>query len=185
MEAEIDSAMQEGAYGISTGLKYLPGAFSKVDEVIALSKVASKYGGIYTSHLREEGLGLFDAVEEAIQISAEADIPVVLTHHKAIGKPMWGKSVRTLAMVDSARAKGLDIKIDQYPYTASYTGISVLIPSWSMAGGQEAFDERATDPVLRDSIKNGIIFNIINDRGGFGRKNPKILGRAKRFGTYG
>jgi dihydroorotase/N-acyl-D-amino-acid deacylase len=166
MEAQIDSAMREGAYGISTGLKYLPGAFSKVDEVIVLSKVASKYDGIYTSHLREEGLGLFDAVEEAIQISAKADIPVVLTHHKAIGKPMWGESVRTLAMVDSARAKGLDIKIDQYPYTASYTGISVLIPSWSMAGGQEAFDERATDPVLRDSIKNGIVFNILNDRGG-------------------
>ncbi|MFD2098903.1 N-acyl-D-amino-acid deacylase family protein [Flagellimonas iocasae] len=166
MEAEIDSAMQEGAYGISTGLKYLPGAFSKVDEVIALSKVASKYGGIYTSHLREEGLGLFDAVQEAIQISAEADIPVVLTHHKAIGKPMWGKSVRTLAMVDSARAKGLDIKMDQYPYTASYTGISVLIPSWSKAGGEEAFAERTKDPVLRDSIKNGIVFNILNDRGG-------------------
>ncbi|MBO0323602.1 D-aminoacylase [Muricauda sp. CAU 1633] len=166
MLAQIDSAMQDGAYGISTGLKYLPGAFSKVDEVIALSKVASKYDGIYTSHLREEGLGLFDAVEEAIQISAEADIPVVLTHHKAIGKPMWGKSVRTLAMVDSARAKGLDIKMDQYPYTASYTGISVLIPSWSKAGGDEAFDERVTNPILRDSIKNGIIFNILNDRGG-------------------
>lgn len=110
MEAEVDSAMKDGAFGISTGLKYLPGAFSKVDEVISLSKVASDYGGIYTSHLREEGLGLFDAVAEAIQISEQADIPVVLTHHKAIGKPMWGKSVRTLAMVDSARAKGLDIK---------------------------------------------------------------------------
>ncbi|MEW2921783.1 D-aminoacylase [Muricauda sp. ANG21] len=166
MEAQIDSAMKEGAFGISTGLKYLPGAFSEVDEVIALSKVASKHGGIYTSHLREEGLGLFDAVKEAIQISAEAEIPVVLTHHKGIGKPMWGKSVRTLAMVDSARAKDLDIKMDQYPYAASYTGISVLIPSWSMAGGQEAFDERTTDPALRDSIKNGIVFNILNDRGG-------------------
>nr|WP_288935957.1 D-aminoacylase [uncultured Allomuricauda sp.] len=166
MEAEVDSAMKDGAFGISTGLKYLPGAFSKVDEVISLSKVASNYGGIYTSHLREEGLGLFDAVAEAIQISEQADIPVVLTHHKAIGKPMWGKSARTLAMVDSARAKGLDIKMDQYPYAASYTGISVLIPSWARAGGQEAFEERVADPVLRDSIKNGIVFNILNDRGG-------------------
>lgn len=166
MEAEIDSAMKDGAYGISTGLKYLPGAFSKVDEVIDLSKVASKYGGIYTSHLREEGLGLFDAVQEAIQISQDADIPVILTHHKAIGKPMWGKSARTLAMVDSARAKGLDIKMDQYPYAASYTSISVLIPSWARAGGQEEFKARVEDPVLRDSIKNGIVFNILNDRGG-------------------
>jgi N-acyl-D-aspartate/D-glutamate deacylase len=166
MEAEIDSAMKDGAYGISTGLKYLPGAFSKVDEVIDLSKVASKYGGIYTSHLREEGLGLFDAVQEAIQISKDADIPVILTHHKAIGKPMWGKSARTLAMVDSARAKGLNIKMDQYPYAASYTSISVLIPSWARAGGQEEFKARVEDPVLRDSIKNGIVFNILNDRGG-------------------
>ncbi|NAY92649.1 amidohydrolase family protein [Muricauda sp. JGD-17] len=166
MQEQIKRAMDEGAYGISTGLKYLPGTFSKVEEVIALSKVAAEYGGIYTSHLREEGLGLFDAVQEAIQIAAEGDIPVVLTHHKAIGKPMWGKSVRTLAMVDSARTKGLDIKIDQYPYTASYTGISVLIPSWSMAGGQKAFEERIANPVLRDSIKNGIVFNILNDRGG-------------------
>lgn len=166
MQAEVDSAMKDGAFGISTGLKYLPGAFSNVDEVISLSKIASNYGGIYTSHLREEGLGLFDAVAEAIQISEEAAIPVVLTHHKTIGKPMWGKSVRTLAMVDSARAKGLDIKMDQYPYAASYTGISVLIPSWARAGGQEAFEERIADPVLKDSIKNGIVFNILNDRGG-------------------
>lgn len=190
MEAEIDSAMKDGAFGISTGLKYLPGAFSKVDEVIALSKVASSYGGIYTSHLREEGLGLFDAVTEAIQISEDASIPVVLTHHKAIGKPMWGKSSKTLAMVDSARAKGLNIKMDQYPYAASYTSISVLIPSWARAGGQDAFVERINNPVLRDSIKNGIVFNILNDRGGsdldrvqFGKVEwaPELEGKTLKY----
>ena len=166
MKAEIEQGMLDGAYGISTGLKYLPGTFSKVDEVIELSKVTSKYGGIYTSHLREEGLGLLPAVREAIQISAGADIPVILTHHKVIGKPMWGKSIETLALVDSARALGLDIKMDQYPYTASYTGISVLIPSWAMAGGQKVFKERVADPVTKDSIKKEIVFNILNDRGG-------------------
>ena len=166
MKSEIEQGMLDGAYGISTGLKYLPGTFSKVDEVTELSKVASKYGGIYTSHLREEGLGLLAAVREAIQISAGADIPVILTHHKVIGKPMWGKSVETLALVDSARAQGLDIQMDQYPYTASYTGISVLIPSWAMAGGQKAFKERIADQRLKDSIRQGIIFNILNDRGG-------------------
>jgi dihydroorotase/N-acyl-D-amino-acid deacylase len=166
MKTQIQQAMQEGAYGISTGLKYLPGTFSKVEEVIELSKVASNHGGIYTSHLREEGLGVFDAVKEAIVISEKADIPVILTHHKVIGKPMWGKSTKTLAMVDSARAAGLDIKMDQYPYNASYTGISILIPSWARAGGNKAFKERVSDPVLRDSIKSGIIFNILNDRGG-------------------
>ncbi|MDN5205243.1 D-aminoacylase [Fulvivirgaceae bacterium BMA10] len=166
MKAQVAEAMEQGAFGISTGLKYLPGAFSKVDEVIALSKVAANHGGIYTSHLREEGLGLLEAVEEAIMISREANIPVVLTHHKAIGQPMWGSSKKTLAMVDSARNIGLDIMMDQYPYIASYTGISVLIPAWARAGGQEAFKERLLDPILRDSIKRGIEYNIINDRGG-------------------
>ncbi|WP_445386506.1 N-acyl-D-amino-acid deacylase family protein [Robiginitalea sp. IMCC44478] len=166
MQAQVRQAMEEGAFGISTGLKYLPGAFSKVDEVIALSREAAAYGGIYTSHLREEGLGLIDAVQEAIEISAGADIPVILTHHKVVGKPMWGQSSRTLALVDSARTAGLDIKIDQYPYNASYTGISILIPAWARAGGNEAFRERIANPVLRDSIKDGIVFNIINDRGG-------------------
>ena len=166
MKQQVEQAMQAGAFGISTGLKYLPGAFSGISEVIELSKVAARNGGIYTSHLRDEGLGLLDAVQEAILISREADIPVILTHHKVIGKPMWGTSSRTLAMVDSARAQGLDIKMDQYPYNASYTSISVLIPSWAGAGGPDAFRERISDPALRDSIRAGIVFNILNDRGG-------------------
>lgn len=166
MKSYVQSALDVGAFGISTGLKYLPGAFSKVEEVIELSKVASASGGIYTSHLREEGLGLIEGVSEAIQIGKEANIPIVLTHHKAIGKPVWGKSVITLAMVDSARALGIDVMVDQYPYTASYTGISVLIPTWARAGGQKAFIERCNDPILKDSILAGIEFNILNDRGG-------------------
>ena len=166
MKNQIKTAMNEGAFGISTGLKYLPGTFSKIDEVIELSEIAAKHGGIYTSHLREEGLGLLPAVKEAITISEKANIPVVLTHHKVIGKPMWGKSNITLAMVDSARAKGLDIKIDQYPYIASYTGIGILIPSWARAGGNKEFIKRLKNKKLRDSIKAGIVFNIENDRGG-------------------
>jgi N-acyl-D-amino-acid deacylase len=166
MKQLVKQGMDDGAFGISTGLKYLPGTFSEVDEVIELSKVAAANGGIYTSHLREEGLGLIDAVQEAMVISEKANIPVILTHHKVMGKPMWGKSVKTLAMVDSARLAGLDIKMDQYPYNASYTGIAVLIPNWSRSGGAEAFKQRVADPVLRDSIKAGIVFNIMNDRGG-------------------
>ena len=166
MKDQVQQAMREGAYGISTGLKYLPGTFSGVDEVIALSQVASDEGGIYTSHLREEGLGLLESVREAIQISREAKIPVVLTHHKVVGRPMWGKSTQTLAMVDSARAAGLDIRIDQYPYSASYTGISILIPGWARAGGNEEFSRRVSIKALRDSIRAGIVFNLLNDRGG-------------------
>ena len=166
MQGMVARGMGEGAWGLSTGLKYLPGAYSDVDEVVALARVASDSGGIYTSHLREEGLGLLESVAEAIEIGRRARIPVVLTHHKAVGTPMWGKSVTTLAMVDSARRAGVDIMIDQYPYTATHTGLSILIPAWASADGDSAFRRRVADPVLRDSIERGIIFNILNDRGG-------------------
>lgn len=175
MKTLIIRGMADGAFGISTGLKYLPGTFAKTDEIIALSKTTAELGGFYTSHLREEGLGLIEGVAEAIQIAEVADIPVVLTHHKAIGMPMWGASVQTLAMVDSARALGLDVMMDQYPYTASYTSLSVLIPPWSLEGGRyEAFAKRCEDPELRDSIQRGIEYNILNDRGGGDLKRIQI-----------
>src|SRR5919199_1757194 len=166
MRAMVARGMGEGAWGLSTGLKYLPGAWSKTDEVVALSSVAADSGGIYTSHLREEGLGLLAGVAEAIEIGRRARIPIVLTHHKAVGTPMWGTSVVTLAMVDSARRAGVDVMMDQYPYTATHTGIAVLIPEWAFDGGDSAFARRTRDPVLRDSIEKGIVFNILNDRGG-------------------
>ncbi len=166
MQAMVARAMREGAWGLSTGLKYLPGAYSETDEVVALASTAARSGGIYTSHLREEGLGLIESVAEGIEIGRRAGIPVVLTHHKVVGAPMWGSSVRTLAMVDSARSAGIDVMIDQYPYTATYTGISVLVPAWARANGDSAFFRRLEDPALRDSIMDGIVFNILNDRGG-------------------
>jgi len=165
MQAMVAASMAAGAFGISTGLKYLPGAFSDVDEVVALSQVAADSGGFYTSHLREEGLELIDGVSEALEIGRRARIPVVLTHHKVVGAPSWGASQTTLAMVDSARAAGTDAMIDQYPYTASYTGITVLIPAWAMEGGDEAFLARVDNPATHDSIMAGIVFNIINARG--------------------
>ncbi|GMV09562.1 MAG: N-acyl-D-amino-acid deacylase [Gemmatimonadota bacterium] len=166
MQALVADGMDDGAFGLSTGLRYIPGFYSKTDEVVALARVAAARGGIYTSHLREEGLGLFEGVAEAITIGREARIPVVLTHHKAIGRQMWGQSVRTLAMVDSARSLGIDVMIDQYPYTASQTSLSVLIPPWALANGDTALARRMKDPVLRDSIVRGVIEYLLNDRGG-------------------
>jgi dihydroorotase/N-acyl-D-amino-acid deacylase len=166
MRSMVAQAMGEGAFGISTGLKYIPGTYSNVDEVVALSQAASDSGGIYTSHLREEGLGLLDGVAEAIEIGRRAHIPIVLTHHKAVGQQMWGKSVVTLGMLDSARRAGVDVMADVYPYTATHTGISVLIPSWALADGDTAFARRVGDPALGDSITRGIVFNLLNDRGG-------------------
>ena len=166
MQRMIEKSMKEGAWGISTGLKYLPGAYSKIDEVIELSRVAARHGGYYTSHLREEGLGLIDSVREAIEIGRRAKIPIVLTHHKVVGQPMWGKSRETLAMVDAARDEGIDVMMDQYPYTATYTGISILVPAWARAGGNARFLARLKELETRARIKKDIVFNIINDRGG-------------------
>lgn len=166
MRQLVAQAMGEGAFGLSTGLLYLPGTYSNIDEVVALSEVAADSGGIYTSHLRKEGIGLFEGVGEALEIGRRARIPVVLTHHKAVGQQMWGKSTVTLAMVDSARRAGTDVMIDQYPYTATHTGIGVLVPSWAMAGGDAEFENRLSNPALKDSIVRGIVQNILNDRGG-------------------
>src|SRR5256714_373769 len=162
----VGQAMHEGAFGLSTGLRYIPGFYSKTDEVVALSKVAADSGGIYTSHLREEGLGLLEGVAEALEIGRQAHIPVVLTHHKAIGQQMWGKSTVTLHMVDSARSAGTDVMLDQYPYTASSTGLDVLVPPWALAGGREELRKRLADPVLKDSISRGVVEYLRNDRGG-------------------
>jgi dihydroorotase/N-acyl-D-amino-acid deacylase len=166
MKRMVQQSMMEGAFGLSTGLRYVPGFYAKTDEVVELSKMAAAQGGIYTSHLREEGLGLLEGVAEAIQIGKEAKIPVVLTHHKAIGQKMWGKSVTTLAMVDSARRNGIDVMIDQYPYTASSTGFGVLMPNWAMEGGTAELRKRLDNPELRTAIEKGILDLLQNDRGG-------------------
>lgn len=170
MQDLVATAMQAGAFGLSTGLLYLPGTYSERSEVVALARVASRFGGIYTSHLRKEGLGLLEGVDEAILIGEEAHIPVILTHHKAVGTPMRGATVQSLARVDAARARGLDIMLDQYPYTASLTSLRVLIPAWALAGdagGAAAhLAERLRDPVQRAKIEAEIDGNLRNDRGG-------------------
>lgn len=166
MERAVREAMHEGAFGLSTGLRYVPGSYATLDEVVALAKAASDSGGIYTSHLREEGLGLIGGVTEALEIGRRARIPVVLTHHKAIGKEMWGQSVTTLHLADSARKAGTDVMQDQYPYTASSTAFSVLVPNWALAGGRDSLRARGAVPALRDSILRGITWNLDHDRGG-------------------
>ena len=166
LERMVARGMGEGAFGLSTGLFYLPGTFAGLEEVVALAKVAADSGGVYTSHLRKEGLGLLEGVAEALEIGRRAGVPVVLTHHKVVGRPMHGQSVRTLAMIDSARVAGTDVIADQYPYTATYTSLDVLIPPWARENGDTAFARRMKDPVLRDSITRGTVFNLTNDRGG-------------------
>jgi len=175
MKLLVAEAMEEGALGLSTGLFYVPGSFTRTEEIIELSKVAAAYRGIYISHMRDEAQGLLDSVLETIQIGEEAGLPVQMTHHKAISRDMWGRSVESLALVDAARLRGIDISIDQYPYTASQTSITALVPQWAQAGGTAELINRLDDPEMRRRIREEIVYRIEHDRGG-GDPNNVVIG---------
>jgi dihydroorotase/N-acyl-D-amino-acid deacylase len=164
-------AMLDGAFGISTGLFYLPGNFTPTEEVIELAKVAGALGGIHTSHMREEAAHIADSVRETIRIGEEGGLPTQVTHHKIIGRAYWGGTVETLRLVEEARARGVDVTIDQYPYTASSTGLESLFPRWTLESGRTALIERLNAPEQRARIVAEIADKIDNDRGGGDPKN--------------
>jgi len=172
MEALVDQAMRDGAVGFSTGLIYIPGTYSKTPEVVGLARAAAKYNGVYASHIRNEGndehSNVFDAISEAIDIGRQAGMPVEISHFKVSNKKLWGQSVRTIQMIEDARATGLDVTVDQYPYTASSTNLGVLLPSWALADGQEAIRGRLADPATRKKIAQEMKEQI---RGRNGRKS--------------
>lgn len=123
MKKHVREAMDAGALGLSTGLIYLPGAFSQTEELIELARVVAEYGGLYVSHIRNEGAGLLDAVSEAIRIGEEAGVPVQISHHKAGGRANWGLTEQSLPVIDEARARGVEVTMDVYPYTASSSAL--------------------------------------------------------------
>src|SRR5207248_6973520 len=149
-------AMRDGAFGLSTGLFYVPGNFTPTEEVIEIAKVVGRMGGIHISHMRQEAAGVLDSVRETIRIGEEGGLPTQITHHKIIGQPNWGRSVETLKLVEEARARGVDVTIDQYPYTASSTGVAALLPQWALEGGQKATAERLGSPA-RARIKAAVV----------------------------
>jgi N-acyl-D-aspartate/D-glutamate deacylase len=166
MRALVDSSMRQGAVGLSTGLLYVPAFYAKTEEIIELAKVASQHRGIYVTHMRDEQSGLLESVGETIRIAREANIPAQINHHKAVGKAQWGWSTRSLAMIDSANAAGLDVRHDLYPYLATSTGSSILFPQWSLAGGSGEFAKRIGDPAQRARIEKemrGIIAERASD----------------------
>jgi dihydroorotase/N-acyl-D-amino-acid deacylase len=171
MRTLTEEAMREGAFGLSTGLFYVPGNFTPTDEVIELAKVAGRFGGMHISHMRDEASGVVASVAETIRIGEEGLLPTQVTHHKIIGTSNWGKSAETLKLVEDARARGVDVTIDMYPYTASSTGTGALFPQWSLAGGQKALLERLDAPEQRKKIKAVIVDRILTDRGGGDAKN--------------
>lgn len=121
MKAMVDRSMAEGALGLATGLEYVPATFATTEEIVALARVAARRGGIYVTHMRNESNALLQSVEEVIQVAREATIPAQINHHKAYGAAQFGKTKETLALVERARAEGLDVKVDLYPYTAAST----------------------------------------------------------------
>lgn len=169
MKALVEKAMREGAFGISTGLYYAPGSFSTTAEVIELAKVAAAHGGYYDSHTRDESsytVGLLASVQEALDIGRAAHIPVNLSHIKALGVDVWGRSPDVIALVKKAQAEGVVVTADQYPWTASGTSLSAaLLPRWSEAGGRDSLLARLNDPATRTKIASEMRDNM-RRRGG-------------------
>ena len=156
METIVEKAMKDGAVGLSTGLIYIPGTYSKTYEIVALAKKAAAYGGVYATHMRSEGDSVTQAIEEALYIGREANIPVQLSHFKLSGQQNWGRSKTTIAMVEKARQEGLEVTIDQYPYTASSTSINTLLPDAILADGQDSIKARLQRQEIRKEITRTI-----------------------------
>jgi dihydroorotase/N-acyl-D-amino-acid deacylase len=153
MKALVEQAMQQGAMGISTALIYPPGHYAKTEELIELAKVASRYGGIYATHMRGEGQSETAAIEEALRIGREAHIPVEIFHLKVVGKARWGGMPKVAAMIQSARDSGQDVSADMYPYIAGATALASSLPPWVADGGLPKLLERLRDPAIRARIK--------------------------------
>jgi N-acyl-D-amino-acid deacylase len=155
-----DQCMNDGAVGLSTGLEYLPGRYATVDEIAPLAAVAKKSKGIYTSHIRNEGDTLLESIAEAIEVGERTGIPVQVSHIKAEGRRNWGKVAAALDLIESARAQGIDVQTDTYPYIAYMTGLSVfLLPRWASAGTNDEMTARLNDPQTRQRIRKEILEN--------------------------
>src|SRR2546427_6630684 len=162
MTAIVDTLMEQGALGVWTALEYAPASYSKTDELIALARAARRHGGIYASHMRNEGEHIDDALNELFRIAKEADIPAEVSHLKLSGRKAWGQMPRILARIDSARAAGLDVTADQYPYIRAATSLDASIPTWAESGGMDSLLIRLRDPATRARLHR----EMLNPSGG-------------------
>src|SRR5213592_90849 len=157
MTALVDTLMEQGALGLWTALEYAPASYSATDEIIALAKAARRHGGIYASHMRNEGIRIDDALNELFQIARQADIPAEVSHLKVSGRKSWGQMARILARIDSARAAGLDVTADQYPYTRAATALDASIPTWAESGGWDSLLARLRNPATRARLRDEML----------------------------
>jgi N-acyl-D-amino-acid deacylase len=160
MQSLVDKAMRDGAVGFSTGLIYTPGSFTKTPEIVSLAKEAAKYNGVYATHMRDEGDSVVYAIREALQVGREAKIPVEISHFKLSGQQNWGRSRETVPMIEAARREGIDVTIDQYPYTASSTSLSTLIPDEILADNQDSINARLSDPAIKKYVLDYMLNKI-------------------------
>lgn len=169
MKAMVRAGMDAGAFGLSSGPYYAPGSFAKTEELVALAREAAVAGGVYTSHIRDESdytVGLLAAIDEVITIAEAARLPGIVTHVKALGPNVWGFSTPAIRRIERARARGIEVFADQYPYDASSTGLSAaLVPRWAEAGGDTAMRRRLDDPKERDRLRAEMAENLVR-RGG-------------------
>ncbi|WP_238549469.1 N-acyl-D-amino-acid deacylase family protein [Congregibacter litoralis] len=153
MRGQVAAAMADGALGLTSALIYAPGTFADTEELIELAKVAVKYDGIYTAHMRSEGNMLLEAMEETFRIGKEADIPVKIHHLKAGGTPNWPKMAEAIDRINAYAASGGEVSADMYTYTAGATGLDAAMPTWVQAGGYDKWAERLRDPMIREQVK--------------------------------
>lgn len=153
MKQLLARAMEDGALGVSTGLVYAPGSYADQREITELSRVAGAYGGIYTTHMRDQGDRFLESIAESMEVGRQAGMPVVIAHHKVVGKANWGKVTRSLAMIDEARAAGHDVSSDVYPYLAGASTMVAILPAWVLEGGMAKMLDRLRDPATRQRIK--------------------------------
>jgi dihydroorotase/N-acyl-D-amino-acid deacylase len=153
MKSLVRDAMHDGAVGVSTSLQYAPAPYASTEELIALASEASKFGGVYATHMRSEGSAITAAIDEAVRIGREAHIPVEIWHLKAAGKPQWGEMPQIIAQIEKARASGVDISANTYAYPAWFNSFSAFIPPWAHDGGDAKLVERLKDPALRARIR--------------------------------
>jgi N-acyl-D-amino-acid deacylase len=156
MKALVRQAMRDGAVGVSTALQYAPAPYAKTEELIALAGEASKFGGIYATHMRDEGDRVLPAIDEALRIGREAHIPVEIWHIKVGGKQNWGRMPEVVAKIDAARAKGVDVSANTYAYTAWFNTMSAFVPPWAHDGGDAKLVERLKDPAMRARIRKDL-----------------------------
>lgn len=157
MRTSVDEAMRWGAFGLSSGLIYPPGTYATTDELVALAEVSAGHGGFYATHMRNEGPAVLASVAETLQIGDRAGSPVQISHHKVLGRRNWGSTRTSLELIDEARSRGLDVTADQYPYEASATTMTALLPTWAVEGGTERMRARLADPAERARIRTHVL----------------------------